>query len=120
MEALLRELSLTNPGMNSAGSQERVTAFEKMLVDGLNGVDVDDEGAASTSSAQAKMGPVPPPSAASPASEDAFQRSIRQAMDKLKQSDSSLQVHTFSFPMFPISYLRSHIVRCIDGCSRRK
>ncbi len=93
MEALLRELSL-DPGMASTSKHERVSAFEKILIDGMNGLDIDDENEASGSSTQAQMGPAPPPSAASPTNEDAFQRSIRQAMEKLKQSDSTLQVDT--------------------------
>lgn len=86
MEAALRELggesgeagpSSAAPSSEKDQDQEEAfrMAWEKLLVDGMNG-----EG----------QGEGAPPAAN--ASEDPFQKNIREAMERLKQSDETLQV----------------------------
>lgn len=84
MEAALRDLggdsgeagsSTAAPASEKDKEQEEAfkKAWEKLLVDGMNG---EGEGA--------------PPAANTP--EDPFQKNIREAMERLKQSDETLQV----------------------------
>lgn len=83
MEKLMRELSGgAGAGASSEDPEEarkRAQAWEKMLVDGMNGTHED------------TLGPEQRPKAG-PSTEDAFQASILQAMEKLKNSDSALHV----------------------------
>ena len=84
MEATLRELggesaeagpSSTAPASEKDKEQEEAfrKAWEKLLVDGMNG-----EGEAASSTASAP--------------EDPFQKNIREAMERLKQSDETINV----------------------------
>ncbi|VDB92416.1 unnamed protein product [Peniophora sp. CBMAI 1063] len=90
MEAALRELggesgeagpSSTAPASDKDKEQEEAfrKAWEKLLVDGMNG-EGEGEGA--------------PPAAN--AAEDPFQKNIREAMERLKQSDETLQANAAS------------------------
>lgn len=86
-------------GDGTAADRERQQAFEKMLIEGMNGVDLGNLGeeafpSAAGGTVKAGAGATTPGAQ----DEDAFQRSIRQAMEKLKDSDSTLKVGPFLFP----------------------
>lgn len=87
MEKLMRELSEGHNGPVPEEEKKRQEAWERMLIEGMNGLGVDDmldrnsrDKSPESSSASQKK-PV-----------DDFQASILQAMDKLKESDSTLHV----------------------------
>ena len=84
----MRELSGGAGGGASSEDPEearkRSEAWEKMLVDGMNGVNVQDDALGPD---QRRKG-----GAEGSSSDDAFQASILQAMEKLKNSDTSLHV----------------------------
>ncbi|KAI5119551.1 hypothetical protein M0805_008537 [Coniferiporia weirii] len=80
MESLMRELS-GNHHAPSSEERKRQEDWEKMLIDGMNGIGVNE----------------PPSEGLSPpqqSHEDAFQARILQAMEKLKDSESGSATHT--------------------------
>lgn len=85
-------------GERTAADEERdrklQAAWEAMLIEGMNGqMDMGSMGGRAVS--EKKAGPaLPSKDVASGPSSDSFQDSIRKAMDKLKQSESSHQVRT--------------------------
>lgn len=85
MEKLMREMSGGATAGDAEEALKRQEAWEKMLVDGLNGASADDV-----------LGPEQRQKDGStsqgPKAEDAFQASILQAMEKLRTSDTALHV----------------------------
>ncbi|KAI0691483.1 Pex19 protein [Cytidiella melzeri] len=108
MAALMREIAAEagdKPEENITGTKTPASkdelereanfrkAWENMLVDGMNGaLDIDDFGVTGKGKAPAKPGE----GSKAEVPEDSFQASIRKAMDKLKESDSSLQTDAAS------------------------
>lgn len=108
MESLMREIAneagldaketeLPEGGAQTEEEKKREEAFraawEKMLVEGMNGaLDIDDLTGDASSKGKKKEADVGS-SAAVPSveSDDTFQASIKKAMEKLKESDANLQ-----------------------------
>ena len=100
------ELSTANPALTSPADKQRAAEWEKILLEGLSGSDSNEPGASSVTS---PTGPSPPPNTAAPLEEGTFQKSIRQAMERLKSSDSTLQVSSAE----PSNDFVIHFGRCI-------
>ncbi|CAL1710393.1 unnamed protein product [Somion occarium] len=92
-------------------------AWEKMLIDGMNG-EVDFDGLEKTTEAKGKLketGKANGKAEGSAANgntetkEDAFQSSIRKAMDKLKESETNLQAESASDVSDPLEALLSQL-----------
>lgn len=86
MEEFIKQLS--DGGIGNITEEERKTqeAWEKMLIEGMSGLHMNDAEASSSSTGSGGSSHEPP------TSEDDFQKTIQQAMKKLKDSDSTLQV----------------------------
>lgn len=136
MEELLRELGQAPSSEGAAGEEDPEElkamreAWEKMLIAGMDGTDDGGLSAAMLGGAVPKAaGPVPPPSAyksssaaskslpstsaagssTSKPSEDNFQEKIRQAMDKLKESEDNVKVCFESISLIHEDLLPAHI-----------
>lgn len=114
MESLMRELA-ENSGLDldARDDTERdramSAAWEAMLVEEMNKMPGTAPASTSTASTTQRTRPMPPPSTSKPepnkpsaAAGDAFQSRIRNAMDKLKSSESDFNSSTTSpLPAFP-------------------
>jgi peroxin-19 len=97
MEALMRELGGSAPSGSGSGAptedKEQTEAFmkawEQLLVEGMGG----EQGAAAAEAAKGKEGE-------RKEVEDAFQKTIREAMDRMKSNEDTLQV--YGLPAFSV------------------
>lgn len=89
MESFMRELAGTQAEPVKEEELKLRGEWEKMLIEGMNGISVD-ERSANSSSVPASGAP----SGSTAGGDDEFQKSIRAAMEKLKSSDSALHVCT--------------------------
>lgn len=114
MESLMRELA-ENSGLDldarddTKRDRAMSAAWEAMLVEEMNKMPGTAPASTSTASTTQQTRPMPPPSTSKPepnkpsaAAGDAFQSRIRNAMDKLKSSESDFNSSTTSpLPAFP-------------------
>ena len=85
MESFMRELAGSQAAPAASEEEKKLREeWEKMLIEGMNGLDVEDS--TTSSKPNSTSGPNAGPG------EDEFQKSIRAAMEKLKNSDSALNV----------------------------
>jgi hypothetical protein len=111
MEALMRELSGAGPTPGELGAaststsqteqeKEKAKAFaaawEAMLVEGMGAEAWTADKATTAGRAQAQAGAAP---------EDAFAKTIREAMERMQDSEANLQVFTISIPFLRRSKL---------------
>ena len=90
MKKLIDELSEEGThGPTSEEERKRQEAWEKMLVEGMSGMGVDD-----LLDRNSRDKPAEGSSSSQKQPVDDFQKSILEAMEKLKQSDSTLHVST--------------------------
>ena len=111
MEKLMRELagSSSSPAPEDAEeARKRAEAWEKLLVDGMDGA-----GPSSDPNTRRKVG-----TEKSGSPEDAFQASILQAMEKLKNSDTALHVRRHLFTSYSLRISPIYLSPNAVGCSR--
>jgi peroxin-19 len=121
MESLMREIGggagLHNPGEGNTEEQKEQerefrAIWESLLIQGREGSGPSSDLPGGTGKEKAKD---------TSEGEGAFQQSIRQTMDKLKQSESTLQVcHSFTTDRFPSDSLRVSLGRLVvtEHCKR--
>ncbi|KAG8700164.1 hypothetical protein FRC08_004870, partial [Ceratobasidium sp. 394] len=99
MEAMMRGAEGPS-GPSSKPTEEIAAAWQKMLIGELEGTNDPESLDDLLKSFDAGPGPststsaAPAPSSSAPAADDAFQQTIRQAMDKLKESDANARSET--------------------------
>lgn len=93
MESFMRELAGTQAEPVKEEELKLREEWEKMLIEGMNGISVDERSANSSSASGA------------PSGDDEFQKSIRAAMEKLKSSDSALNVCAY----IPIAFAEAEL-----------
>ncbi|KAH8107287.1 Pex19 protein family-domain-containing protein [Phellopilus nigrolimitatus] len=89
MESLMRELSGGDHGPVSESDRKQKEAWEKMLIEGMNGLSIEEQMHGRSSGFESKDTQRLNP-------EDVFKTSIYQAMEKLKDSDSTLHTDASS------------------------
>ena len=117
MESLMSELGVAGESGDDS-ARERQSAWEKLLVQDLENMTLDPSGKADVSGSKETKDNA----GTSSAGEPAFQQSIQEMMDRLKQSESEIKVrvtpstcYNSLLYLFPVYF---HLVRGVRRCYR--